>query len=190
MAPSFSWFSPPLQPLITCKEGHSSVGCIKNKEPPVLDGPTHRIPSPAQEMIKCFHQTPSPQLPQVGLRLPSQGSHPVTLAGSGEKRGPSPLFQSVGQPQADRLNGCLESTQVTLWSKLQNTSAHSTAISLQPQSFTDPIKISERKTVSPHSCNPTPRTEIRLGPWVSSAPSKDLLDLGCNKEYQDYRSGG
>jgi hypothetical protein len=39
--------------------------------------------------------------------------------------------------------------------------------------------------VSPHPCNPTPRTELRLGPWISSAPYKDLLDLHCNKDYQD-----
>src|SRR4030043_443293 len=51
------WFFSPLQLLITLKEGHSSVGCIKNKGHPVLYGPAHRIPSPAEKMIKGFHQS-------------------------------------------------------------------------------------------------------------------------------------
>ncbi len=141
-------------------------------------------------MIKGNHQALCPTLPQVGFHLPPQGPHPVSLPGSGYKGRPAPLLQPVGHTQADGLNRGPESTQISLRPQPHHTSTQRTSIPPQPQPFTNTIKIGQHIPMSPYPTHPAPRTHIGSGPRVIPAPCKDLLDLRCNKEYQDLSGWG
>jgi len=44
--------------------------------------------------------------------------------------------------------------------------------------------------MAPYSGYLASRAELRFPPRISLAPCKDLLDLGCDKEYQDSIGGG
>jgi hypothetical protein len=59
-------FSSLLTTAKNAREGHPSVGWVKNKAPLRLNGPAHRIDPSGKDMLKPLQQTLFPPLTEIG----------------------------------------------------------------------------------------------------------------------------
>ena len=73
---------------------------------------------------------------------------------------------------------------MTLRANPYHTAAKRTAVTPQIKPFGKTVKIAQDKTMSPDTANLTPGTSFRPRPRVVLAEFKNLLDFGCNEEYQ------
>jgi hypothetical protein len=175
---------PPHKRSIPPTKGHPWVGWIQNEEPFLLDGPADRNLALRYQPLKGLHPSPVKVPSQVGFRLPSKGPHPVSLPGWRKKWGPSAPLYTMGQRNADRLNGGLKPGKVSIGAKLHHTPTSGTAVTPQPQPLIKPIEKTKHPPMTPYLARLTPRTKLRLGPWILPAQRENLLDLYRHKHYQ------
>jgi len=73
---------------------------------------------------------------------------------------------------------------MTLGADPQHAAAERTAITSQIKTFGKTIEIAQNKAMAPDASAFTPGASFRSRPRIFLAECKNLLDFGCNEEYQ------